>query len=96
MILIETLHAMPIEQVMLISPQSKTLRTLVKVPMLMMILNSAMFSGLNVAVLKFTGELIQSESFTEHLIFPILLLVSCIVISCFQMHSMAQAMKYYD
>ena len=91
--IIEALHELTIEEVKVISPQSTTLRRLVKCPMLMHITSSALLSGMSVALFKFFGEIIQSASGSGYIV---LLALTALSISTLQMHMIANAMKYYD
>lgn len=64
--------------------------------MLMMVLSSALLSGISVSLVKFFGEMIQSASAADGWFFVVLLLVLAFLVSIVQMHMLANAMKYYD
>jgi len=64
--------------------------------MLFMISSSSLLSGISVANIKFSGELVQSESVSENFLLIVIFLVATLVVAFAQMHMLANAMKYYD
>lgn len=94
--LIEVLNELTEAQVRVISPDSKMLKKLLKVPMVLLVLASATVSGLSVVMLKLFGELIQSRDWQSYYGLMICMLCTLVVCGGYQLHLVNQAMKYYD
>ena len=94
--MIEAINNISSESLALVAPNSLRLKTLVKVPMLMMIFCSANMSSLSVVFMKLATELIESGQFTENLVLTFVMLGLMSFSAFFQIHMINNAMKYYD
>jgi len=95
-VLIETLNDMPVELLDEVSARSRRLKTLIKGPMLLIVVSSALQSGLTIVSLKLVTELGQSEEMRGH-VFLVIFLMGVIALSgAAQLHMLNLAMKYYD
>ena len=65
-ILIEVIHSMPLEQLVLVSANSTLLKRWIKAPMILLIFGAGMTSTYNVLLIKLGGELVQTDSLAEH------------------------------
>lgn len=64
--------------------------------MLMMILSSAIQSGMSIIFLKLLAELMQAQIFVDNLLLSFIMVAFIFVSAAFQMHMLNCAMKYYD
>ena len=79
-----------------VSPQSKTLKKFIKMPMMLLSVTGALLSGLTIVFRKLLSSLAHSGSFMNHfgLVATIFLLMGFVGMS--QVHILNVAMKYYD
>ena len=79
-----------------VSPRSRTLKTFIKMPLLLCVGTSALQSGLTCVFLKLVTELGQAKEFMDNLGL-VIIMFACIGISgTMQLHMLNLAMKYYD
>lgn len=81
---------------MQVSPKSLRLQHFLKVPLLYMLLNAGLWSGIGAVTLKLVGELVQAKETGEH---GFLLLCMCAFMAVSVpsiTHSTNMAMKFYD
>ena len=68
-----SLNSLNEDKLMRVSPESSGLRSWLKLPMILLVLGSAMQSGISIVMLKLVGELIQSGSGREYWLLVIIL-----------------------
>lgn len=66
--MIEALHHISDERLKVVSAQSATLKSFIKLPMLLVVATSALQSGLTVVFLKLVTELIASGETKENIV----------------------------
>ena len=94
--LIQILNDIPVDELAKVSPQSVWLKNYVKVPMLVLITDSAMQSGLIVLATKVLGELAQSNGISDYKAMTALVVIMLLWAGTMNIHSLNMAMKYYD
>ena len=94
--LIDTINEMTIEEVTQVSPNSLKLKSLVKVPMLMMITAAGFMSGISISMIKCATELIASGSLTTSWGLIVITIIFAIITAICQLHMLNGAMKYFD
>ena len=94
--LIEALNNLPEEVLEKVSPQSVRLQRWIKIPMLILLINSAFQSGVSVVFLKLTGELFVSRTVRDHIIMLFLLGFCMLITMLSTVHSLNLAMKHFD
>lgn len=95
-ILIEVINEIPEEALKEVSPESLGTKKYIKVPMLLLLINAGLQSGLSIVFCKFIGELIASGDAINHLSM-MLLIVICIGLSTMStVHSLNLAMMNFD
>ena len=84
------------EQLEEVSARSRNLKRFIKVPMLYLLANAGVQSGLSLCFLKLCGELIQSGEAGSSPVMLTCLIIFLICSSVSQTHSLNMAMKEYD
>lgn len=64
--------------------------------MLMMIVSSAIQSGMSIVFLKLVAELMQAQIFIDNILMALIMIVSIFVSGALQVHMLNCAMKYFD
>lgn len=95
-ILIEELNDMDDSLLETVSARSTSLKRFVKLPLLYVLANAGLQSGLSISFLKIFGELIQSGHSTEHIFLLVILFALLVGSGACQTHSLNIAMKYYN
>ena len=94
--LIEALNDIDPDLLEKVSPSSTILRTFVKLPMLFLLFNAGLWSGIGAVSLKLCGELAQAGEMGQHW-FLLGFMASFMTVSVFAItHSTNMAMKFYD
>lgn len=95
-LLIKIVNQMPDELLAEVSPESKSLKMVLKRTLLILLANAGVQSSIAVVFMKMFGELIQSGDYKNYVFMFILLFVALGVASLSNVHSMNLAMKYFD
>ena len=94
--IIEALSNLDNELVSRVSPRSKTLKTFIKMPMMLLTVTAALLSGLTIVFRKLLTELMQSGSLTNRLGLVAFIVIFMSLIGVGQLHILNLAMKFYD
>ena len=81
---------------MQVSPQSIKLKRYLKFPMVILLINAGLQSGLSITMLKLLGEGIQQGEFVEYIGLFLIIGFSEFVSVPSMVHSLNLAMKYFD
>ena len=95
-VLIDAINDLPLDKLLLVSPDSEGVKNWIKLPMLLLAAVSAIFSGLSIAMLKMIGELFQSGDAVDHIFLTFFLVMLVLVFGFAQLHLLNQAIRLYD
>jgi len=95
-VLIDTVHACPIDLLMTVSPQTVTAKKYIKMPMLLLIICSSMMSAISMIMIKMLGELVESASWRDFWLLNVIMVTLLAVSGTLQLHCLNMAMRLYD
>ena len=84
------------ELVSRVSPRCKTLKTFIKMPMMLLTVTAALLSGLTIVFRKLLTELMQSGSLTNRIGLVAFIVIFMGLVGVGQLHILNLAMKFYD